>query len=92
MLANKLIAEQKYKQAKELLIEASNYCHEVDEPDEYTKKLIELCYEETTIINKESTKKRHKGTHAIDLERRLDTYDRIIIEKSHKVLILPFGR
>lgn len=45
LLANRLIAEQKYKQAKDLLIDASSYCREVDTPDDYTKKLMELCYE-----------------------------------------------
>jgi hypothetical protein len=59
------VAEQKYEQAKNLIISAMDYCREIDNPDEYTKKLMELCYEETTIIRRESTKKRHKGTSCI---------------------------
>lgn len=62
------------------------------EPDDYTKKIMELCYEETTIINKESIKKRRKCILLTYTERRLDTYDRILFEKSHEVVILPFHK
>lgn len=64
----------------------------VENPDESTRKLAYLCCEEIAIINKESTKKKRKGNIPIKQERRLDTYDRLLYQSSHRLIMMPFDK